>query len=214
MSNPRNKHFEAVGSYLRPAELKEARAKFQNNEITAAELRAVEDRLIEDVIKKQKAHGLHYITDGEFRRSFWHLDFMWGFGGVEHIELDHGYQFHGEETTKGSLKLTGKISGENHPFINDFLFVKKFEGNGVKAKDHTCTRTIPCRTVSWRQCQEHSPVLPQHTRACPGHRQRLSHLLPRDTRRWLRHHPARRLHMGNDSRRRLLEVNGWHRLHP
>lgn len=138
MSNSGNKHFEAVGSYLRPAELKEARAKFQNNEITAAELRAVEDRLIEDVIKKQKAHGLHYITDGEFRRSYWHLDFMWGFCGVEHIELDHGYQFHGEETTKGSLKLTGKISGDNHPFINDFLFVKKFEGNGVKAK-----QTIP-----------------------------------------------------------------------
>ena len=62
MSNSGNKHFEAVGSYLRPAELKEARAKFQNNEITAAELRAVEDRLIEDVIKKQKAHGLVFLT--------------------------------------------------------------------------------------------------------------------------------------------------------
>lgn len=129
---------DVVGSFLRPAELKEARAKYANGQITASELRAIEDRLITDLVKKQKAHGLHFITDGEFRRSYWHLDFMWGFQGVEHIELDHGYQFHGEETTKGSLRLTGKISGENHPFIDDFKFVKQFEEDGVEAK-----QTIP-----------------------------------------------------------------------
>ena len=100
-------HFEAVGSYLRPAELKQAREKFADGEISASALRDIEDRLITDVIRKQKAHGLRYITDGEFRRSYWHLDFMWGFNGAEHIELDHGYQFHGEETTHGSVKLTG-----------------------------------------------------------------------------------------------------------
>ena len=127
MSNVRNIHFEAVGSYLRPAELKEARAKFADGQISAIDLRAVEDRLITEVISQQKAHRLPYITDGEFRRSYWHLDFMWGFNGVEHIELEHGYQFHGEETTKGSIQLTGKITGENHPFIKDFLFVKQFE---------------------------------------------------------------------------------------
>ena len=138
MSNTNNKHIEAVGSYLRPAELKEARVKFAEGQISATDLRVIEDRLITDVVKKQKEHGLHYITDGEFRRSYWHLDFMWGFNGVEHIELEHGYQFHGEETTKGSLKLTGKISGENHPFIKDFLFVKQFEEEGVEAK-----QTIP-----------------------------------------------------------------------
>ena len=138
MSNISNKHFEAVGSYLRPAELKEARVKFAEGQISATDLRSIEDRLIADVIKQQKEHGLPYITDGEFRRSYWHLDFMWGFGGVEHIELEHGYQFHGEETTKGSLKLTGKITGDNHPFIKDFLFVKQFEEEGVEAK-----QTIP-----------------------------------------------------------------------
>ena len=127
MSNVRNIHFEAVGSYLRPAELKEARAKFADGKISATDLRSIEDRLITEVIKQQKAHRLPYITDGEFRRSYWHLDFMWGFNGVEHIELEHGYQFHGEETTKGSIQLTGKITGENHPFIKDFLFVKQFE---------------------------------------------------------------------------------------
>ena len=138
MSNTTNKHFEAVGSYLRPAELKEAREKFAEGQISATDLRSIEDRLIADVIQKQKAHGLHYITDGEFRRSYWHLDFMWGFGGVEHIELAHGYQFHGEETTKGSLRLTGKITGENHTFIKDFLFVKQYEEEGVEAK-----QTVP-----------------------------------------------------------------------
>lgn len=138
MSNISNKHFEAVGSYLRPAELKEARVKFAEGQISATDLRSIEDRLITDVIKQQKEHGLPYITDGEFRRSYWHLDFMWGFGGVEHIELEHGYQFHGVETTKGSLKLTGKITGDNHPFIKDFLFVKQFEEEGVEAK-----QTIP-----------------------------------------------------------------------
>ena len=91
MSNVRNQHFEAVGSYLRPAELKEARVKFAEGQISAVELRHIEDRLITEVVRQQKAHGLRYITDGEFRRSYWHLDFMWGFGGVEHIELDHGY---------------------------------------------------------------------------------------------------------------------------
>ena len=134
MSNVRNIHFEAVGSYLRPAELKEARAKFADGKISATDLRAVEDRLITEVIKQQKAHRLPYITDGEFRRSYWHLDFMWGFNGVEHIELEHGYQFHGEETTKGSIQLTGKITGENHPFIKDFLFVKKFEELDAKGE--------------------------------------------------------------------------------
>ena len=131
-------HFEAVGSYLRPAELKQAREKFADGEISASALRDIADRLITDVIRKQKAHGLRYITDGEFRRSYWHLDFMWGFNGAEHIELDHGYQFHGEETTHGSVKLTGKITGDNHPFIKDFLFVKQFEEDGIEAK-----QTIP-----------------------------------------------------------------------
>ena len=129
---------DIVGSFLRPAELKAARAKFANGDIDATQLRAIEDKLISKLISKQKAHGLQVITDGEFRRSYWHLDFMWGFNGVEHIELDHGYQFHGEETTKGSLKLTGKISGENHPFIKDFQFVKQFEEDGIIAK-----QTIP-----------------------------------------------------------------------
>lgn len=127
-----------VGSFLRPEELKEARNQFAAGQISASALKEVEDRLITDLIRKQKAVGLQSITDGEFRRAYWHLDFMWGLQGVEHIELEHGYQFVGEESTKGSLRLTGKISGEDHPFVQHFAFVKQFEEPGVVAR-----QTIP-----------------------------------------------------------------------
>ena len=78
-----------VGSLLRPAALKQAREKRAKGEIGAAELKAVEDREIERVIKRQEEVGLQSITDGEFRRSWWHLDFLWGLDGVEkYVALD------------------------------------------------------------------------------------------------------------------------------
>lgn len=129
---------DIVGSFLRPTEIKEARAQFAAGQISASELKAVEDQSIARLIEKQKAAGLHVITDGEYRRSYWHLDFMWGLQGVEHIELEHGYFFHGEETTKGSCAITGKISGERHPFVEHFKFVKQFETEGIVAR-----QTIP-----------------------------------------------------------------------
>lgn len=134
-----------VGSFLRPAELKEARAKFERGNISATELKAVEDRLITALIKKEKAHGLKDITDGEFRRAYWHLDFMWGLEGVEHIELEHGYYFHGEETTKGSTRVVGKLGGHNHPFVEHFKFVKQFEEDGIVARQ---TIPAPAQTLA------------------------------------------------------------------
>ncbi|MCI5600870.1 MAG: 5-methyltetrahydropteroyltriglutamate--homocysteine S-methyltransferase [Hallerella porci] len=135
-----------VGSFLRPAELKEARANFASGKISAEDLKNVEDKLITELVKKQKAHGLHVITDGEFRRSYWHLDFFWGFNGIEHIELEHGYKFHGIETKKGSIQITGKISGTNHPFVNHYKFVKQFEEEGIIAK-----QTIPAPAQLWAE---------------------------------------------------------------
>lgn len=134
--NKQNAPFRAdiVGSFLRPQAIKSARAAYAAGDITAAELKQVEDKSIAELIAKQKAAGLNVITDGEFRRSYWHLDFMWGLNGVEHIELPHGYQFHGEETTKGSCAITGKISGEHHPFVEHFKFVKQFEDGDVVAR--------------------------------------------------------------------------------
>ena len=98
MSNVRNIHFEAVGSYLRPAELKEARAKFADGKISAIDLRAVEDRLITEVISQQKAHRLPLYHRWRVPPQLLASRLYVGFNGVEHIELEHGYQFHGEET--------------------------------------------------------------------------------------------------------------------
>ena len=130
--------YDFVGSFLRPAPIKAARAAFAAGELDAAGLKEVEDREIRKLISRQKAAGYHTITDGEFRRSYWHLDFMWGLQGLQEITLDHGYIFHGEETTPGSVQVVGKISGENHPFVEHFKFVKALEDENTVAK-----QTIP-----------------------------------------------------------------------
>ena len=126
--------YDYVGSFLRPAALKQARADFQNGAIDAEALKAVEDGAIRDLVAKQKAAGYHVITDGEFRRSYWHLDFMWGLQGIERRTSRTGYMFHDEETTADTAVVTGKISGENHPFVEHFKFVKALEDENTVAK--------------------------------------------------------------------------------
>lgn len=130
--------YDYVGSFLRPSELKDARRAFENGEISQSDLKAVEDKTIQALIEQQKSLGLKSITDGEFRRSWWHLDFMWGLGGVEKVSVDSGYKFNDVETRAESARLVGKLSGENHPFIEHFKFVKQFEDNQVIAR-----QTIP-----------------------------------------------------------------------
>jgi 5-methyltetrahydropteroyltriglutamate--homocysteine methyltransferase len=112
-----------VGSLLRPAALKDARAKRAKGEISAAELKAVEDREIERVIKKQEEVGLQSITDGEFRRSWWHLDFLWGLDGVEKHVMDTGIAFAGVNTRNEGLKITGRLGFSGHPMIEHYKFV-------------------------------------------------------------------------------------------
>ena len=126
--------YDMVGSFLRPAALKQAREDFKAGKITREALTQVENEEITKLVAKEKAAGYHAITDGEFRRSYWHLDFMWGLNGIKEIELDHGYFFHGEETTPGSIQVTGKISGENHPFVEHFKFMKQFEDENTIVK--------------------------------------------------------------------------------
>src|ERR1700722_15247599 len=79
-----------VGSLLRTAPIKEARARFARGEISADERKAVEDREIEKIIKRQEEVGLSSITDGEFRRSWWHLDFLWGLVAGPRYVTDQG----------------------------------------------------------------------------------------------------------------------------
>jgi 5-methyltetrahydropteroyltriglutamate--homocysteine methyltransferase len=112
-----------VGSLLRPAALKEARAKFSKGEIDAAALKAVEDREIERVIKKQEEVGLKSVTDGEFRRSWWHLDFLWGLDGVEKHVMDTGVAFAAVTTRNEGVKVTGKLGSVQHPMIEHFKFL-------------------------------------------------------------------------------------------
>ena len=130
--------FDYVGSFLHPESLKKARADREAGLISADELKAVEDAAITDLIEKQKATGFHVITDGEFRRSTWHLDFMWGFEGVDHKTTENGLQFHGEAAKIDDTFLTGKIGVGTHPFVEHFKFVKQFEDANTVAK-----QTIP-----------------------------------------------------------------------
>ncbi len=112
-----------VGSLLRPAALKEARARRAKGEITAAELAAVEDREIERIIKKQEEVGLQAITDGEFRRSWWHLDFLWGLDGTERYAMDEGIHFASMNTRAEGVRVVGKLGFSSHPMIEHYRFV-------------------------------------------------------------------------------------------
>jgi 5-methyltetrahydropteroyltriglutamate--homocysteine methyltransferase len=113
-----------VGSLLRPKALHEARAKFAKSEISAADLKAVEDREIERVIRKQEEVGLQAITDGEFRRSWWHLDFLWGLDGAEKHVMNTGIAFAAVTTRNEGVKVTGKLGMAGpHPMVEHFKFV-------------------------------------------------------------------------------------------
>ncbi|MGN0493056.1 MAG: 5-methyltetrahydropteroyltriglutamate--homocysteine S-methyltransferase [Acutalibacteraceae bacterium] len=126
--------YDYVGSFLRPDYLKKARADCEAGNITAEELKAVEDKAILDLVAKQKAAGYHVITDGEFRRATWHLDFMWGFNGVAHKKTEKGVAFHGEAALIDDTWLTSKISVDEHPFVEHFKFVKALEDENTVAK--------------------------------------------------------------------------------
>lgn len=127
--------YDFVGSFLRPEKLKKARNQFDNGSIGYEELKKVEDESITELITKVKELGYHVITDGEFRRATWHLDFMWGFDGVGHTPTKTGLPFHGEDAMVDDTYLVGKvgIKGE-HPFVEHFKFVKQFEDENTVAK--------------------------------------------------------------------------------
>ncbi len=112
-----------VGSLLRPTALKRAREQRAKGVIGATELTTIEDRAIERVIKKQEEVGLKSITDGEFRRSWWHLDFLWGLDGIEKHVMEAGIAFAGVNTRNEGLKVTGKIGFSDHPMIEHFKFL-------------------------------------------------------------------------------------------
>ena len=126
---------DAVGSYLRPDYLSQARREFNQGKLSQAELTQVEDQAITELIEKEKAAGLEFITDGEFRRATWHLDFMWGFKGIAHQPTKTGLPFVGEVAKIDDTYLVGKLTyNDHHPFFDHFKFVQEFEEEGHQAK--------------------------------------------------------------------------------
>jgi 5-methyltetrahydropteroyltriglutamate--homocysteine methyltransferase len=118
-----------VGSLLRTAPLKEARARRERGEITPAQLDAIENREIEKIVAKQQAIGLALATDGEFRRSRWQYDFLWNLTGVEQIVRDPGTSFHGVQARREGMHITGRLDfPADHPMLAHFRFLKAHTG--------------------------------------------------------------------------------------
>ncbi|MBD8069719.1 5-methyltetrahydropteroyltriglutamate--homocysteine S-methyltransferase [Bacillus sp. PS06] len=128
-----------VGSLLRPESIHKARKDFQQGTITAQELHAIETEEIKKIVDKQIEVGLQAVTDGEFRRRFWHTDFLEHLNGVEGYVPSTGFAFKGEETERYDVRVIGKISfNQDHPHIKDFIEFKEIVGDRAVAK-----QTIP-----------------------------------------------------------------------
>ena len=112
-----------VGSLLRSASIHDARAKHESGDIDADQLREVEDREIAAVIRKQEDVGLMAVTDGEYRRSWWHFDFLGGLDGVDVVQSDQGIQFQGRETKAQGIEVSGKLGFSDHPMIGHFRYL-------------------------------------------------------------------------------------------
>ena len=138
--------YDFVGSFLIPQEVKKAKADYSEGKITKEECDAIVDKAVTEVVAKQKELGFHIITDGEFRRTYWHLDFMWGFEGVGHEQTGAGVQFNAEMAAVEDTYLTGKVKAKAHPFVEGFKFLKQFEDENTVAKN-----TIPAPAQMFQQ---------------------------------------------------------------
>ena len=117
-----------VGSLLRPAELKQARTDFKNGKIPREKLKAAEDQAIRKAVALQETAGLQSVTDGEFRRAFWHVDFLTGFDGIVATQGQYALKFHGEggaeSETKSMMVVTGKVKRSKPVMVDHFRFLK------------------------------------------------------------------------------------------
>ena len=127
---------DQVGSLLRPAELSEARAKARRGEIDASRLREVEDRCIRAAIARQESLGLQAVTDGEFRRDWWHVDFLAGFEGVEGYSAPLVVGFQNTEEQPPMIRVTGKVRRTQPIFVASFEFMQS-------VATHTPKQTLP-----------------------------------------------------------------------
>src|SRR6266581_831205 len=123
-----------VGSLLRPAELAEARAKAKRGELSAEQLRAVQDKHIREAVAKQESVGIRAITDGEFRRDWWHIDFLAGFDGVELRREGDVYfdtRFKGADPKPPTMFVTGRLRRSKPSMVPHFSFLKSIVKKGT-----------------------------------------------------------------------------------
>ncbi|MCP9613848.1 vitamin B12 independent methionine synthase [Levilactobacillus brevis] len=138
--------YDVVGSLLRPAVLKDARAQFAAGKIDAEQLQTVQRAETKRVVDQQVALSLKAVTDGEFNRSWWHLDFLWGLTGVGHYDYHQSYKFHGSQTRTDNADLIGKVAfNPEHPFFTSFQYLQSLVPAGVTVK-----QTIPSPTMLFR----------------------------------------------------------------
>ncbi len=128
---------DQVGSLLRSDKIKEARKLRESGELSPEDLRHIENEEIARIVQKQKDVGLEAVTDGEFRRAWWHFDFLENLVGVEGYWAGGGIQFKEQQTKSRAIKVTGKLDFGDHPFLEDFEFLKQ------QAGDHVAKFTIP-----------------------------------------------------------------------
>ncbi|MGX7243238.1 5-methyltetrahydropteroyltriglutamate--homocysteine S-methyltransferase [Enterococcus quebecensis] len=149
--------YDQVGSFLRPEKLKKAREQFANHEISAETLKQIEDQAIIELIDKQTQLGLKAITDGEFRRSWWHLDFLWGLNGIKQTTPNDGYQFNKVKTRAASYEFIDTVSfNPNHPFFEAFTFLKEHTPKGIFSK-----ASIPSPTLLFNR-KSSSTFIPEN----------------------------------------------------
>ena len=144
---------DVVGSFLRPAAVAQARAAFARGEFSREALTAVEDEEIAALVKKELDNGLTAVTDGEFRRAFWHLDFLAGLKGIRHVKAEAwSVHFEGRQPKAETVVIEDRLSfPADHPFLEAFDRLKKIAGDAaVKYTIPSCTSSAACapRTMS------------------------------------------------------------------
>ncbi|WP_273359053.1 cobalamin-independent methionine synthase II family protein [Anaerococcus octavius] len=139
-----SKRFLTVGSLLREEELLSYKDEIKTREDITYPFyedlpgyKEAEDKAVANVVTAQKEHNLVQITDGEYSKSLWHLDFVWGLHGVERYIANNGYFFRNKDGSKEKyetrrdigIKIVDKLNGKNHPFIDHFKRLKKLAGD-------------------------------------------------------------------------------------
>jgi 5-methyltetrahydropteroyltriglutamate--homocysteine methyltransferase len=145
---------DQVGSLLRSDAIKTARLQSAAGEITLDQLRKIEDKEIARIVEKQKELGLQAVTDGEFRRAWWHFDFLENLVGVEGYWSGNGIQFHQKQTKSRAIKVTSKLDFENHSMLADYQYLHQVAG------DHTAKFTIPSPSMLHFRGEVDSSVYP------------------------------------------------------